>query len=400
MRDAKLRENMPSLRENVRGIVLAGSYHGGSSLFDRLLRGPMVPVALEPVICHPLKWLRDGGVPRVTICANSSTAEVRGYLGSGESLSMQLEYYEDHAPRGAAGCVRDAGRRTDTDTFVVVEGAVLPSVSIDSILETHRRSGAIATVAVETDRRRNAMTSERPPTPGGVYVFDRVALESISATGFQDIKESLLERLYRAGKLVVAHSVVGVAPRVVSHETYVSINAWRASVLVAHPELLVNFVPIAEGMRHRTAWIDPRARVVGPVLIGPHAQIFAGAVLVAPTIVGAGSQVHRDATVSRSILWDGCLVSERATVDRALLADNSIVQKGENFKAAMRLPDADRGRWVSISAPWRIRWDERTSSTPDLEVPLPGLEGAGAHFDSEAIAVHRASADRRIAATL
>jgi carbonic anhydrase/acetyltransferase-like protein (isoleucine patch superfamily) len=171
-------------------------------------------------------------------------------------------------------------------------------------------------------------------------------------------------------------------------------------VLVSNPELLDDFIPIAEGMRHRSAWIDPRARVVGPVLIGPNARIFDGAVVVAPAIIGAGSQVCHDATVSRSILWNGCVISEGATVDRALLADHSVVQKGENFKAAMRLPDTDRGRWVSISSPWRTRREERTTSQPDREVPLPGQEAPIAHFDSRAIPEKRPSLDRSIAAAL
>src|SRR5512132_2379028 len=98
---------MSTPHQSVRGIVLAGSYHWGSSLFDRLLRGPMVPVALEPLISYPLRWLRDGGIPSVTVCANSATHEVRRFLGSGDALAMDIDYFEDHAPRGAAGCVRD-----------------------------------------------------------------------------------------------------------------------------------------------------------------------------------------------------------------------------------------------------------------------------------------------------
>jgi mannose-1-phosphate guanylyltransferase len=372
-------ETMLGHREGVRGILLAGSYHWGSSLFDRLLRGPMVPVALEPLISYPLRWLNEGGIPSVTICANSATPEVRGFLGRGDALAMNIEYYEDHAPRGAAGCVRDAASRSDARTVVVVEGGLIPFVSLDAVLETHFRAGAVATVVVETDRRRNAMTGERPSTPGGIYVFDRRALAAVSPTGFQDIKESLLERLYRAGERVVAHSVAGVAPRVNNYETYVSVNAWQVSEMISRRARLGEYVPAGEGMRHMTARVDPRAHVVGPVLIGPRAEISAGAVLVAPTVIGAESYVGYDATVSRSILWSGCKVSNGATLDRALLADHAIVQPGENFVGAMRLPDSDRGRWVAIPPTTPLRRDagfvpRSVHQAPPPEVGSPRVD--------------------------
>ena len=71
----------------------------------------------------------------------------------------------------AGRCVRDAARLSSARTFVVCEGALVPSLDLAAVLDAHERSGAPATVVVETDRRRHAVGSEQYRLPGGVYVF-------------------------------------------------------------------------------------------------------------------------------------------------------------------------------------------------------------------------------------
>ena len=77
-----------------------------------------MPVAQQPLILYVLRWLGDAGIADVTVCANSSTRAVREQLANGASLDLALKYYEDHTPRGAAGCARDAALGETADTFV------------------------------------------------------------------------------------------------------------------------------------------------------------------------------------------------------------------------------------------------------------------------------------------
>src|SRR6185295_720200 len=151
--------------DGVCGIVLAGTYRWSASSFEALAARPLVPVALSPLISYALRWLRDGDVPRATICTNHSSRTVEAALGQGGELGLELRYYEDGTPRGAAGCVRDAGLPSASETFVVADGTAIPTVSLRELLASHRASGAAATAVVHRDRSRSGL-----PTPGGVYV--------------------------------------------------------------------------------------------------------------------------------------------------------------------------------------------------------------------------------------
>jgi NDP-sugar pyrophosphorylase family protein len=311
----------------VRGIVLAGTYHWSGSAFEDLLPRPLVPVAQAPLVSYALRWLRDGGISRATLCANSASRAMRSYLGGGSRLTMRLEYHEDWTPRGAAGCVRDAATRTDADTLVVTDGTAIPAVNIGLLLDDHRTAGAAVTIVVHHDRQ--ARSGERPLNPGGIYVFDRRVLGYIPETGFQDIKENLIPKLYRAGERVVTHAGLGVCPRVLNAETYLAVNHWMIEQIADDPSPLEHwgtYVENGEVLAHPTAWVAPGARLVGPVLLGPSVKIAANATIVGPTSLAADTTVGEGALVSRSVAWDRCRIGAGAVVDGCVLADDAEVR--------------------------------------------------------------------------
>jgi mannose-1-phosphate guanylyltransferase len=325
--------------EGVCGIVLAGSHHWGDGAFERVLRGPLLPVAQTPLICYSLEWLYGGGVRNAVLCANSSTPAVRDYLGNGAAMGVALEYFEDHEPRGPAGCARDAAQRSDCQTFVVVEGTMVPSLDIAALLRAHRASGAGATIVVEVDRRGGGDGRGRPRQPGGIYVFERRVLEGIAARGYQDIKQGLLERLHAAGEHVAMHEVQGLSPRVLDYGSYTSVSRWLITRAIKRPTFLADYVRVGDGLHHPTASVHPTARLVGPVLLGPGARVEAGAVLVGPTSVGAGSVVGAGALVSRALVWDHCVIGEAAIVDASMLADHSTVRGAERVYGSVQIQD-------------------------------------------------------------
>jgi NDP-sugar pyrophosphorylase family protein len=341
----------PSDMSRVRGVVLAGTYHWSGSSFEDLLPRPLVPVAQAPLVSYALRWLRDGGIPRATLCANSASRAVRSYLGGGSRLTMSLEYHEDWTPRGAAGCVRDAASRSDADTLVIADGTSIPAVNIALLLDDHRSAQAAVTIVVHHDRQARA--GERPLNPGGIYVFDRRVLDYIPETGFQDVKETLIPKLYRAGERIVTHAGLGVCPRVLNAETYLAVNHWMIEQVAEDPSPLEHWGAYVENgqlLAHPTAWVAPGARTVGPVLLGPGVKVASGATIVGPTSLGAGCQVGEDALVSRSVAWDRCLVGAGAVVDGCVLADDAVIPQRARLFHAFRVTGSDLRRplWEAL----------------------------------------------------
>lgn len=319
----------------VHGIILAGAYPDGHCALDQLTPRPLLPVAQQPLITYALRWMRSGGLRRATICANSAARAIRTHLGPA-AFDMRLEYREDWSPRGPAGCVRDAGAQTDADTFVVADGTAVPVVDIQELLEAHRASEAAITVVVGAD-------SAGRLRPTGVYVFDRWAFHFIPEEGFYDIKEKLIPRLYAAGEHVSTQMARAVAPRVVNADTYLALNQWAIERAAHQAGASDGFQVAGEAVVHESAVVDPSARLLGPVLVGPRVSVQAGATLVGPVSIGPGTSVGRDAVVSRSVVWSGCGVGEGAFVDRCMLADGATIEPRSSVFSAVRAAGRPEG---------------------------------------------------------
>jgi NDP-sugar pyrophosphorylase family protein len=227
---------------------------------------------------------------------------------------MELSYYLDGTPRGPAGCVRDAGMRTGSQTLVVTDGTAIPTVDLAQLLASHYASGAAVTAVVHREHALSASIS-----PGGVYVFERRALDHVGANGFQDIKENLIPRLHRAGERVVAHASESFCPHVLNAQTYLAVNHWMVQRL-AHADEGVGGI-----LLHPSASVDPGARLVGPVLLGADVRVEAGATLIGPTSIGGGSVVGPGALVARSVVWSRCVVGEGSVVHGCVVGNDAVV---------------------------------------------------------------------------
>ena len=345
--------------DELTAVVLAGTHHWSGSPFERLAPRPLVRVAQDPLISYPLRWLAGAGVRRATICANGTTPAIRSAVGDGSDLGMEIGYYEDATPRGAAGCVRDAGLRSRSGTLVVADATAIPTVDLEDLLASHRLSGAAVTAVVHRESSPSA-----PPTASGVYVFDRRALAHVGENGFQDIKENLIPKLHRAGERVVAYQSGTFCPHVFNAQTYLAVNDWRLQRRAREDE------GGADSLVHPSACVEPGARLVGPVQVGPGARVRAGATIVGPTSIGEGSTVAANALVARSVVWSRCAIGERAVVHGCILGDDAVVPAVTGLFNVVRLRDHGVSR-----TPWQAS-TLRASTPPPAPVDLVSVPAA------------------------
>ena len=355
-----------SLGNETRAILLAGTYRWNDSWFRDFPPRPLLPVAQEPLISHTLRWLCSAGVTEITICANDGDDPFRRAVAQIPS-AITADYRTDLMPRGPAGCLRDAGTQSEVDTYVVVEGAVIPLVNLTEIVAKHRASRATLTVVANPPS--DGGFGRQESTPAGIYVCDRRVLDFVPAFGFQDIKEGLIPRLYQARERILVAVAERPSPRVLNMRSYLAVNHWVVPLIVEHTfSETGSYVRNGDQIVHRSSEVDPRAVLIGPVLIGPSVRIEAGATIVGPTAIGADTVVSRDALVSRSVLWQRCRVGRQGLVDNCVLADEAVVTPRQTLLETVRVRRwHDHRSWVSwMSRPTRP--DEPVVASPLSEL--------------------------------
>ena len=332
------RQQAPTRLENMAGIMLAGAQAWGACEFEQIFWRPLLPILSKPLVGHILDWLQQSGVPRAQICANSNTRTLRRTLGTHGPAAIQLEYYEDLMPRGPAGCARDAASTMEADTFVVLEGTVLPSFQLMDLLEAHRGSNAVITVVARRCVQDNGCR-DAPLEPVGMYIMDRSALESVPDMGYQDIKEALIPNLYKQGQHIAKYIVPEESiVRVRCSETYLAANMWALQKFLSNGCLPKNYTKLNGACVHEYVEVDRSVRFVGPVLVESGTIIEPDALIVGPTTIGETCTIGRNTVISCSVIWDDCSVGAAAMVDHCIVTDHSCVDPGIVLRDTIYIP--------------------------------------------------------------
>ncbi len=195
----------------MRGVILAGGLGMRLRPYTTILPKPLLPVGDRPVIEHILRRWAAAGVERVDLAVAHLGELIRVYLAEATDLPgiIDLHWHWEEEPLGTAGALRLI---PDLDeTFLVMNGDILTTLDFGDLLDAHRRSGAVLTVAmrektvdidlgvIETDGNRIIGYREKPTlrydVSMGVYVYEPVALDHlpVGACQFPELVQALVD---------------------------------------------------------------------------------------------------------------------------------------------------------------------------------------------------------------
>lgn len=309
-----------------RGIILAGTQSWGGCVLDEFCSRALLPLLGRPVIWFALDWLRRSGIRQVSICGNRNTAAIREQLGDGSAWEMSLDYLEDPMPRGTAGCILDAATSTTAEEWVAVDATFLTSMDLNELLAAHRSEGASLTVMAG---KNPAYAGPNHLQPAGAYIISRPALEHVSATTYQDIKEMWIPRLYQQGLKVFSHQIgLDSYLRVLNGRSYLNAMEWAIRQLQRTPQPEAEYRQVGSALVHATARVAATARLVGPCVIGPRTQIKPDTTVIGPSAIGADCVLDNASIVSHTAVWSHAQVGTQAIVDRSVLVSGSRLEAG------------------------------------------------------------------------
>lgn len=334
-------------------VVLAGTHPWGRCPLDAAIARPLLPVANRPLIRYAIDWLEEARVRTVAICANTHTPEVQQVLCGAADGEVELSFYDDPMPRGPAGCVRDAARCGER-RVIVVDGTIVPQTPFLAMLASHEASAAAMTLVAVCEADGGA--TGPAISPAGIYVMNPEVLEYIPDHGYQDIKETLIPRLVDAGLRVQVFVADAQSRRVQDPAGYMAVNDWAVCEKVQSLPGSFGYARSGDACVHESACLDPTARCLGPVLIGPHARIGRDVTVVGPTSIGIGCSVEDGAVVSRSAVWNHAHVGANAVIDRCVVTHGQRVSAGADARMTVLLPKS-QGRTApeSSAAHWPVR---------------------------------------------
>jgi NDP-sugar pyrophosphorylase family protein len=221
-----------------RAVILAGGKGSRLGPYTTVLPKPLLPVGDRAILDVVVHQLRDFGFTDLTLAVGYLAHLVRAVMGDGSHHGVSIDYHEEEEPLGTVGPLATIDGLDDA--FLVMNGDVLTALDYGGLLEIHRESGNVLTIAshrrtVHTEygvlhvdspageTKRVTGFEEKPAIPYvvsmGVYVLQPHALDFIDHGQYLDLPD-LVMRLLDAGEPVGSYLYEGYWLDIGRHEDY------------------------------------------------------------------------------------------------------------------------------------------------------------------------------------
>ena len=131
----------------MQAVILAGGRGTRLRPYTTVIPKPLMPIGDYPVLEIILQQLKRAGVTEVILAVGYMSQLFEAFFADGGRFGLRIGYSFEDAPLGTAGPLALLLDRLDND-FLVMNGDLLTTLDYRNLFETHRRTGAAATISV------------------------------------------------------------------------------------------------------------------------------------------------------------------------------------------------------------------------------------------------------------
>jgi len=301
----------------MKAMILAAGF--GTRLFPLTIdrTKPAIPFLGKPLVGYVAEYVARFGFKDVVVNLHHQPESVKNALGDGADFGVKIHYTtEEPNILGTAGALDNARHLLEDETFLIVNGKIITDIDIAAALETHKKSGALATMVLMRNDKRERFTI--------------VETENDSITGFGDFPAPLtLEQignldsippnpLMFTGIHILEPGVFDYIPRSVYSDivpTFYNPAIKNGEKIAAH---------VAEGNWFELSTIPRYLDISLAMLDGQTEKI----------VRGENVRISSGAMVKDSVIWDDVSIGEGAELYRTIIADGVRIAPGERFENA------------------------------------------------------------------
>jgi NDP-sugar pyrophosphorylase family protein len=299
----------------MKAMILAAGF--GTRLFPLTIdrTKPAIPFLGKPLVGYVAEYIARFGINDIVVNLHHQPGSVKQALGDGSSFGVNIQYaLEMPKILGTAGALDNAREFLSDGTFLVINGKIITDIDIGAAVETHRRTGAIATMVLKPNTKRERFTivnvgdelvrgfgdyaappdeaeirdiEHGPVTPlmfTGIHILEPRVFDFIPRGVYSDIVPTFYNPAIRAGEKIAAHVTDG--------------NWFELSTI---PRYLDISLAMMNG---------------GDVHFGKNC-----------TLEGAAS-------LKDSVIWDNVTIGDGAVLYRTIVADGVTIEPRSHFENA------------------------------------------------------------------
>ena len=297
----------------MKAMILAAGF--GTRLFPLTIdrTKPAIPFLGKPLVGYVAEYVAKFGYKDIVVNLHHQPKSVMDALGDGSEFGVHIDYtLEEPAILGTAGALDNARDLLGDEPFLIVNGKIVTDIDISAALETHKSTGAIATMVLKPNEKREKFTIV--DTAGGfVTGFGDYAVP-VTEEEIRDTEHEPFTPLMFTGIHILDPRVFDYIPRGV----YSDIVPSFYNPAIAKGEKIAAHV--ADGNWFELSTI-PRYLDISLAMMN-------GEMLH----TGANCSVAESSSIRVSVFWDNVSIGEDVSLYRTIIADGVRIEDGESFE--------------------------------------------------------------------
>ncbi len=195
-------------------FVLAGGEGTRLRPYTYSVPKPMLMLGGKPILQYVIENLKRCGMRDIILTVGYAHEQVSDYFGDGNKFGVKIEYSIEKEKMNTAGSILPYKGKVK-DTFAVMMGDHLTNINLSDMVKFHKKSGAIATIALfrskmpleygvaQVNGTKVVGFVEKPLLEHlyntAIYLFEPEVFEHIKPK--EDFGKDVLPRLVASGKV-------------------------------------------------------------------------------------------------------------------------------------------------------------------------------------------------------
>ncbi|MBE7516474.1 MAG: NDP-sugar synthase [Chloracidobacterium sp.] len=309
----------------MKAMILAAGF--GTRLFPLTIdrTKPAIPFLGKPLVGYVAEYIARFGITQFVVNLHHQPHSVIEALGDGSTFGVDIRYsIEEPDILGTAGALRHAHSLLGDETFLLVNGKIITDIDISAVIETHKASGALATMVLKENHKREKFTVVE--TDGAFIKRFGPHATPVTEAELRDVEHDIPVPLMFTGIHVVEPQLLDLIPdnRFSDIVTDVYIPMLHGGEKIA--------AHVAEGEWYELSTI-PRYLDISLAMMKSGNVHF-----------GHNCTMNGTTNVKDSVIWDNVTIGDGVSLYRTIIADDVVIPDAEHFEnAAIVRADMVRG---------------------------------------------------------
>lgn len=308
---------------------------------------PMVPIMNKPLLERTIINLKKSGITEIVISTCYQPDYIKNYFGDGEQLGLKIQYIVEDLPMGTGGAIKKAESQFK-DSFIVFNSDILSDIDIQKMMDLHKSSHALATIAVtevedpsaygviEYDTNGYAVSFIEKPKPeqissnfinAGIYIFEPEILRKIPANNVVSMEREIFPKILENGHKIAVYKDSSYWIDIGTLEKYKQVHM---DIMNKKCRLVDYYFDKDNIILGKNVRIHHTAKILGPVYIGDNVEIGAKAV-ISSSVIGNNACIGFGSRVIGSILWNDVKICSEVRLINTIVTSNSYICKNLNY---------------------------------------------------------------------